>query len=190
MINNKTISLFAYSWGTHIDTTNVVINHCKDVFPFFDNIIHYTPSTSSGQEYNRFIVEDLNSLIHTDFVLIIQNDGWIINPQKWSDNFLTYDYIGAPWPWHKVVGNGGFSIRSKKFLELSSKLKYDPKHHEYPYCPEDYFMCVMNRNYFTDNGCIFPDIKTGLDFSFEHHMSEYPQHTIKDSFGFHGKHNL
>jgi hypothetical protein len=40
------------------------------------------------------------------------------------------------------------------------------------------------------NGIKFADIKTALDFSFEYPLDYYPKHTIKHSFGFHGKHNM
>lgn len=45
------------------------------------------------------------------------------------DEFLHYDYIGAPWPEHQDdnnlgVGNGGFSLRTKQaMLECLSKIK-------------------------------------------------------------------
>ena len=87
-------------------------------------------------EYSRFIIKELNSFIETEFCLVTQGDGFIINPQLWSEEFLNYDYIGAPWRKnsHLVnsqgqtvdildlnknrVGNGGFSLRSKKLLEV------------------------------------------------------------------------
>ena len=33
-----------------------------------------------------------------DFVMVIQEDGHIVNPNLWDDEFLKYDYIGAPGP--------------------------------------------------------------------------------------------
>ena len=36
----------------------------------------------------------MNMLI-TDFVLTIQHDGFILNPDAWRDDFFDYDYIGA-----------------------------------------------------------------------------------------------
>jgi len=62
--------------------------------------------------------------------LLVQPDGFVINPDKWDNQFFEYDYIGAPWeqvphsyldPWGKPhrVGNGGFSFRSKKLLDVS-----------------------------------------------------------------------
>ena len=77
---------------------------------------HQIPTFKNGNDYNQFILKDLNSHITTDFVLVIQYDGFVINPHKWDIKFSEYDYIGAPWPWAKdyQVGNGGFSLRSKK----------------------------------------------------------------------------
>ena len=41
--------------------------------------------------YSKFIVYELHNYIKTDFALIIQDDGFVINPNKWSDVFLEYD---------------------------------------------------------------------------------------------------
>jgi hypothetical protein len=87
-------------------------------------------------DYSKFIIEQLNSFIDSEYCLITQGDGFIINPNFWCDDFFDYDYIGAPWP-QKLnlknkqgetteildmnknrVGNGGFSLRSKKLLLL------------------------------------------------------------------------
>ena len=55
-------------------------------------------------------------------MLIIQHDGFILNHKAWDNEFLNYDYIGAPvyWMGNKLieVGNGGFSLRSKKLLKI------------------------------------------------------------------------
>jgi hypothetical protein len=187
MINGKSITLYSIAWGKYLDPAKKVLDHCNNTFPFFDKIVLNT-NIDNEKELNRFLVESLTFDISTDYVLIVQSDGFIINPQKWKDCFLNYDYIGAPWPWHNVVGNGGFCLRSKKFLDLSSKLVYDSTHPEYHYCPEDYFLCVLNRNYFIDNNCLFPSLETALSFSFEHPIPGINKN-MKDSFGFHGKHN-
>ena len=60
----------------------------------------------------------LPNIIKTEFMLGIHDDGFVINPNLWTDQFLKYDYIGAPWS-HTIpyygqkyrVGNGGFSLR-------------------------------------------------------------------------------
>lgn len=43
------------------------------------------------------MIKELNKYIETDYVLIVQYDGFILNPKAWMDEFLEYDYIGAPW---------------------------------------------------------------------------------------------
>ena len=46
----------------------------------------------------------------TSHALMIQFDGYVLSGDRFSDNFLSYDYIGAPWPHYQShkVGNGGF----------------------------------------------------------------------------------
>jgi hypothetical protein len=53
-------------------------------------------------------------------VLLVQWDGYVCNPDAWDPAFLDCDYIGAKWFWHNDamrVGNGGFSLRSRRLLE-------------------------------------------------------------------------
>jgi hypothetical protein len=74
----------------------------------------------SIEDYSRFVVKELLHHVSTDFVQVIQWDGYVINGKAWSDSFLQYDYIGARW-WFREdgrnVGNGGFSLRSRRLLE-------------------------------------------------------------------------
>ena len=88
--------------------------------------------------------------IPTETFLIFQTDSIILKENKDKINdFLKYDYVGAPWPktmgiWGKIaVGNGGLSLRKKsKMMEL---LKYkengieNGKHGKY--VAEDKFFC-------------------------------------------------
>lgn len=178
------------------------MNHCLNVFPHFSKAkllssfdgkegqieIKKVP-VASYLDYNKFMVEDLSAHVKTEHALIVQDDGYIVNPNLWTDDFLQYDYIGAPWPWHGVCGNGGFSLRSKRFLEVSSSLRYEPEHHEYPCAPEDWFLCVKKRKFFEDAGIKFAPNQIAQKFSFETPMG-YPNEGKHSSFGFHGKHNL
>ena len=78
------------------------------------------PRVASAREYSRFVIKDLLRDIATDFVQIIQWDGYVINGPAWTNEFLDYDYIGARWWFRKHdrnVGNGGFSLRSRRLLE-------------------------------------------------------------------------
>ena len=47
------------------------------------------------KDYARYMIYHLNEVVDTNFVLTIQHDGFIINPDAWRDDFLDYDYIGA-----------------------------------------------------------------------------------------------
>jgi len=157
-------------------------------------------------EYNRMCIEDLHSYIDTEYCLLIQWDGFVIDGNRWQDKFLEYDYIGAPWSVPKGarnnIGNGGFSLRSKKFLEVSSQLRYDPDDCEWlhpsqklalPVAPEDWYMCYSNYSHFHKNEIKFPDTKTAYSFSVEHSSSIKPYNPFDiktyKSFGFHGDFN-
>jgi hypothetical protein len=134
---------------------------------------------SNIKDYNLFVVKELNNYINTDYVLIMQGDGYPINISAWKNEYLAYDYIGAPWynqPWpiDKTVGNGGFSLRSKRFLEESSKLPYDGN------LPEDVFLCREVDSEIKSKGLRFANHDMAYTFSVE----DMP---YKGQFGFHGK---
>jgi len=149
-------------------------------------------------QYSEFIVYELHKHIETDFVLIVQNDGFIVNPEQWDDIFLNYDYIGAPFPIpdknDKIsyrtpknelirVGNGGFSLRSKKLLSLPTKLNIEWKSY-FDYWNEDGFFCVHNREILETNGCVFAPVSVAAQFS---HEKETKETEGIIPFGFHGK---
>jgi hypothetical protein len=150
--------------------------------------------------YSKFIVYDLHRYINTDYVLIIQDDGFVINPNEWDDNFLNYDYIGAPFPIPDIndnisyrdpfgnlirVGNGGFSLRSKKLLSLASELNLEWKSY-FGFYNEDGFYSVHNKHIYEQNGYKYAPIDVASKFSIENQVSE---HNNNYTFGFHGKHN-
>jgi hypothetical protein len=146
--------------------------------------------------YNRFVVYDLKNYVDTDYVIIIQDDGYIINPHLWNDKFFEYDYIGAPWPMPQDnfsyrdafnnlvrVGNGGFSFRSKKLLSLPSELNLEWKPF-FGFYNEDGFFTCHNRHFFEAEGCKYAPVEVAVHFSFE---SEIPENKGIIPFGFHGK---
>lgn len=68
--------------------------------------------------WSRCFWYDVPRHVHTTHALCIQWDSWVVAPEAWHDDFLQYDYVGAPW-WYKDgmnVGNGGFCLRSTKFM--------------------------------------------------------------------------
>jgi len=150
--------------------------------------------------YARYSVEKFNDHIDTDYCINVQEDGGIINPDLWMDAFLEYDYIGAPWlnnpSFSNLVGNGGFSLRSKKFLETAAKLTYEPE----PagpgaWCaPEDWFTCVKNHDHMKLHGIKFPSPRVAAQFSVEHplpfHYYDREDVSTYGSFGFHASFNF
>ena len=78
------------------------------------------PPLASRDAYSEFVLKSLLAHVDTSHVLLVQWDGYAINPDAWRSEFLDVDYIGAKWFWHTDgmrVGNGGFSLRSRKLLE-------------------------------------------------------------------------
>lgn len=147
------------------------------------------------QEYSEFCVKELYKYVETDYVLLVQYDGFVLDINSWDGEFLEYDYIGAPWnvaEWAvkdfdfpesllgtRLVGNGGFSLRSKRFLELSAKFVEENKIKKLH--PEDVALCVWSRDLFIKEGIKFAPPDLGVKFSVEDEYGEYVS-----SFGFHG----
>jgi len=78
------------------------------------------PALTSAADYSRLMIKGLREHIDTPLALVVQWDGYVIHPECWQDSFRDYDYIGARWPWlppGRDVGNGGFSLRSKRLLD-------------------------------------------------------------------------
>lgn len=140
------------------------------------------PALKGIQDYNRIVLKDLAAHIHTSHVLIVQWDGFITHPELWRPDFLSVDYIGPPW-YHGghpgMVGNGGFSLRSKRLLDaLASLNDLDTTQ------PEDWVICVQRRPELErEHGIHFAPLAMAQDFGCEY--GEY-----RASFGFHGMHNF
>ena len=80
--------------------------------------------------YSNFCIRELCKYFSTSHCLIVQHDGWVVNPAAWRDEWLEYDYIGCQTVWTEPGengkgGNGGFSLRSRKLLQLASQTTRD-----------------------------------------------------------------
>lgn len=135
-------------------------------------------------EWNRKIIYELHNYISTDFAMLIHADGFVVNPSCWKDEFLAYDYIGAPWPLPKDeysyrtptgelirVGNS-VSIRSKRLLEFPEKSNLLEWKSYYGNTNEDGFLCVHNRDILKANGIKFAPLEVAKYFSKEHEIEE------------------
>lgn len=134
---------------------------------------------------NWFAINKLPRYTDNDYMLSIQDDGFILNPENWTDEFLNYDYIGAPWPaldWCKKnrVGNGGFTLYSKKFLNYCLTIQEKIMDHNDVAITNTYY------DYFIRNGCKYPSIEVAAKFSLEHKIPEC-DYDLTKTFGFHGK---
>ncbi len=127
-------------------------------------------------DYSKFIAYDLADYIESDFALVVHKNAHVLRPQKWSDEFLKYDYIGAPWSanlhFTKAgknvrVGNGGFSLRSKKLLKSPSALNLKFTDDNTGYFHEDGLICVYHREKLEKAGIKYAPVPLAARFSGE-----------------------
>jgi len=80
------------------------------------------PHVSSHVMYSIFMLKEIYKYVATKYMLVVQSDGFILNPDSWNDEWKQYDYIGALFNQWDIVGNGGFSFRSKALMQYMSTL--------------------------------------------------------------------
>jgi hypothetical protein len=141
------------------------------------------PSLCSRDDYSAFILKRLCKEISTAYVLIIQADGYVINANAWRAEFKSYDYVGSVWPWYEdgmTVGNGGFSLRSKRLLEMTA----DPRFTQAGTLNEDDLICRFHRRALEARGIRFAPESVANQFAYERGTTGGP------TFGFHGLFNM
>ncbi|MHB8652002.1 MAG: DUF5672 family protein [Minisyncoccota bacterium] len=154
--------------------------------------IHFKrcPPIPDKNAYSKFMLYDLARYIESDFALVVQYDGYVIHPEKWNDKFLEYDYIGAPWKKNLYftakgenvrVGNGGFSLRSKKLLDAFNRLKLPFSDKGTGYYNEDGAISVYYRNELTEYGIRYAPVGVASRFSHEATCND----SDPNPFGFH-----
>lgn len=148
------------------------------------NIEFIKTDMDGREEASLFSYQVLPDLLKTDYMLGIHDDGFIINPHLWDDEFLKYDYIGAPWKNYgqiNRVGNGGFVLKSNKFVQLTRNLKYLGKHEDGE-LTNDYY------HHFVRCGCKYAPLSVAMRFSLESRIPEC-EYNLDKCFGFHGRGN-
>lgn len=140
--------------------------------------------------YSHFMVYCLHTYIKTEYALIVQDDGWALNADNWRDEWFNYDYIGGlthaaldgnelrwGYQWAEmpnakdmlVVQNGGFSLRSKEFLEAPSTYGITMIPQEMAELNnEDIQLCCMMRPSLEKVGMKFAPWEEAMLFSVEH----------------------
>lgn len=141
-------------------------------------------------DYSKFIAYQLAKYIDTDYALIVHKDAYVLRPEKWEDEFFKYDYIGAPWKKgahftnegvNIRVGNGGFSFRSKKLLNILNELNLPFTDNGTGYFNEDGIICGYYRKTLEEHGIRFAPPEVAARFSTEKICNE----SVADPFGFH-----
>lgn len=135
----------------------------------------------SRADYSRFMLDSLAAHVVTTHALTIQWDGFVLDGKAWDPEFLEYDYIGAIWPHfgdNHRVGNGGFSLRSKRLLEKCRHLSYDG------FSSEDVVICRGFRRLLEDYGMRFAPEEVASRFAYER------TRPTGSELGFHGVFNL
>ena len=150
----------------------------QDVYPGytinvnFPNLVDMETFVNYGEMFNY---------IHTSHLLFIQWDGWVIDPGMWNNEFLNYDYIGAPW-WYqddKNVGNSGFCLRSVALMKhvAANRNRYPIQR------PEDHWLCRQYQFY-------LPQFKWAPENLATRFAFERSRPSIESRhFGFHGMFN-
>ena len=111
-----------------------VIEHCKSLCNFGAVKLLTSLDTNHPDKvkinplpshiaYSVFMLKRAPTYVSTEHALVVQHDGWILNPDAWNPAWLALDYVG-PLFIHKhviqptSVGSGGFSLRSKKLMDF------------------------------------------------------------------------
>lgn len=139
--------------------------------------VHHIAKVESSRAYSEFLLRDLVDFVNTKHCLLVQWDGHIIDPARWRPEFLDYDYVGASWPQFidgGDVGNGGFSLRSRKLMEACRQPDFEIHH------PEDVAICRINRRLLESQGMRFAPANLADAFAAE--RAGDPRY----SFGYHG----
>jgi Protein of unknown function (DUF5672) len=182
-------------------------------------VTHYQLEEMYGQvDYSHVSLKICPKVCTQDFDIIVQWDGYAVNPEAWTNEFFNYDYIGATWD-DGLVGNGGFSWRSRKLYDAmiasDIKSKYEQfdksvvdttTYHGYPsyagedksgkFVPEDVIIARLYREQFEKQyGIKYAPYEIADRFSIENHSyispwTGKPNEWVGKSLGFHGKHGI
>jgi hypothetical protein len=167
------------------------------------------PSMTGQLDYSYNTLTICPYYCDQDYDIIVQWDGYAVNPEAWTDEFFEYDYIGATWD-DGVVGNGGFSWRSRKLYDamIDARVRYN--YNQYTseevdrplysgedkngkFVPEDVVICRLYKEQFEKHfGIRYAPTYIADRFSIENHSpiapwTGKPNEWVGKSLGFHGK---
>jgi hypothetical protein len=135
----------------------------------------------SSAAYSDFLLSNLVDHVQTSHCLVVQWDGHVLDASRWRPEFLDFDYIGARWPQFSDdhdVGNGGFSLRSRRLMEACRNPTFQAVH------PEDLAIGRINREWLESRGMRFAPREVADLFAAERAGD------VRTSFGYHGVFNM
>ncbi len=145
------LTLISVDTGNRVELTSWAIKQCLDraTFDAVKLLTHnmsqphavQIPRFEGVHGYSTFVVRHLHEYFDTSHCLIVQWDGFMLNPLAWQPRFLNFDYIGAAYG--NWVGIGGFSLRSHRFMKVASTFKLNESGH-----PEDSWLSLTHRREF------------------------------------------
>lgn len=120
--------------------------------------------------YCNLLLKGMLEHVETPYIIFQQWDAMVHNGSRWRDYFLLNDYIGATWPWRphgQNVGNGGFSLRSRRLLEAlqAPHIQLDPNGEHG--VQEDNYIAILHRPWLESQGMVFALAPVANQFSIE-----------------------
>ena len=105
----------------HVDVQKVIDDHMQ-FLPDDWGVMHIKDVVINEQhDYNRLLgTVAFWEQIPFDKILIFQQDSGLL--RKGIEEFMEWDYVGAPFTFQKHGGNGGLSLRTKKVMIDTLKL--------------------------------------------------------------------
>jgi len=135
IIIDRHLKYIPKDWGLTIYCSELNIEYIKDVdFERETNIIVLENPDLTIHGYNAMLKSDAfwKSLPY-DKVLIFQSDSRIM--KEGIEDFLEWDYVGAPWMFQNHGGNGGLSLRSVSVMrELIRVAKFTNRNEDVEFC--------------------------------------------------------
>lgn len=110
-----------------------VLHHCKKLVDFgevklltsipvdYQHRVKIMP-LNSLIAYSVFMLTRFNEYITTPHCLIVQCDGWILNPDSFDPLWLENDYTSPLFMQYDHCGSGGFSLRSKSIMDYAAEI--------------------------------------------------------------------
>lgn len=194
--------------GIHIEYAIPAIERCKALCNFgavklltsmptdYPHRVEIEPLTSLSA-YSVFMISRIHEYVDTSHMLVVQHDGWILNPDIWDPAWMELDYIG-PLFIHKhqtgssSVGSGGFSFRSRRLMaSIASRIsRWDGTEESTDRlmkevgCYEDGAIAWNYRPVVEREGCRFATPEQASRFA--QGGNNDPAYHVEKPFGFHG----